>query len=72
MVINVVEKLYEAIATKNAHIVEMMDVFGDDYWYVKNQILIVDGMKDAFEIIAGCSYTNYLLTKVNEEFNYAQ
>ena len=66
-----VEKLFEAITVKNAHIVEMMDVFGDDYWYVKNQMLVVDGMKDAFEIIAGCSYTDYLLSSTNAELDYA-
>ena len=33
-----VEKLYDAITDKNIQIVEMMNMFGDDYWYVKDQV----------------------------------
>ena len=61
-----VEKLYDAITDKNIHIVEIMNMFGDDYWYVKDQIRVLDGMKTAFEIIAGHSYTDHLLAKVDK------
>ena len=66
-----IEKLYEASATKSAYIVELMDAFGEDYWYVQHEILVVDGMKDAFNIVAGCSYTDYLLNRARAELDYA-
>lgn len=61
-----VEKLYEAITEKNIHIAEIMKVFGEDYWYVQKEILVLNGMRDAFEVIAGHSYTDHLLAKVDK------
>lgn len=61
-----VEKLYDAITDKNIQIVEMMNMFGDDYWYVKDQVRVLEGMRAAFEIIAGHSYTDHLLAEVDK------
>lgn len=63
-----VEKLYEAITEKNTHTVEMMRLFGKDHWYVQKEIMVIDGMKEAFEVIAGHSYTDHLLAKVDAHF----
>ena len=66
-----IEKLFEAITAKNMRIVEMMELFGDDHWHVKNEIHVIEGMKDAFEIIAGHSYTDHLLARVDAELDLA-
>lgn len=60
-----VEKLFEAITAKNAYLVELIEMFGSDYWYVQKEVLVINGMKDAFEIIAGHSYTDHLLANVD-------
>lgn len=56
-----VEKLFKAITEKNCHLVEMMNLFGEDYWLVKEKLLEINGMQEAFQIIAGHSYTDHLL-----------
>lgn len=66
-----IEKLYDAITEKNMYTVEMMRLFGDDHWLVQKEILVLDGMKDAFNVIAGHSYTDHLLAKVNSHFSVA-
>ena len=60
-----VEKLFNKITEKNHHLVEMMNLFGEDYWLVEKEALVINGMKDAFEIIAGHSYTDHLLSKAD-------
>ena len=60
-----VEKLFEAIAAKNAHYVELIAMFGSDYWYAQKELLVINGMKDAFEIIAGHSYSDHLIAQVD-------
>ena len=62
-----IDKLFAAISTKNKQAVEMMEVFGEDYWYVKNMLLEISGMRAAFEIIAGHSYTDHLLEVMSIE-----
>ena len=66
-----IEKLYDAITEKNVHVVEMMRLFGEDHWYVHKEIMVIDGMKEAFEVIAGHSYTDHLLAKVDSHFAIA-
>ena len=66
-----IEKLYQAITEKSAHIVEVMNAFGEHYWYVQKEILVLDGMKDAFEVIAGHSYTDHLLAKLDNHLSIA-
>lgn len=56
-----IDKLFEAITNKNHHVVEMMNLFGEDYWLVKDMLHEIRGMQDAFEIIAGHSYTDHIL-----------
>ena len=60
-----VEKLFNAITEKSYHLVELMNLFGKDYWLVNKEVLVINGMKDAFEIIAGHSYAEHLLSKIN-------
>lgn len=66
-----IEKLYDAITEKNAQVVEMMRLFGEDHWLVQKEITVISGMRDAFEIIAGHSYTDHLLAKVDSHFAIA-
>ena len=56
-----IEKLFNAITEKNQQIVEAMKLFGKDYWWVENELKVIRGMQDAFQIIAGHSYTDHLL-----------
>lgn len=60
-----VEKLFEAITAKNEYLVDLINTFGSDYWYVEKETLVINGMKDAFEIVAGQSYTDYLIAQTN-------
>ena len=59
-----IEKLFEAIAIKNAKLVELMEAFGEDYWYVNQLAIEIRGMQNAFEIIAGHTYTDHVLMKM--------
>lgn len=58
-----IEKLFNAIADKNAQAVELMNLFGEDYWYVTQMMHEIRGMQDAFEIIAGHTYTDHIIMK---------
>lgn len=59
-----IEKLFKAISEKNNKLVELMNLFGDDYWYAQNMLREIEGMKEAFQIIAGHSYTDHLIMKI--------
>ena len=59
-----IEKLFKAISEKNDKLVELMNLFGDDYWYVQSMLREIEGMKEAFQIIAGHSYTDHLIMKI--------
>ena len=56
-----VEKLFEAITNKNRKLLEMVELFGDDYWYVRKMLDELSGMREAFQIITGHSYTDHLI-----------
>ena len=59
-----IEKLFDAITEKNRKLVELMEVFGEDYWYVNQLTIEIRGMQNAFEIIAGHTYTDHVLMKM--------
>lgn len=56
-----VDKLFEAIAKRTHHLVEIMNLFGEDYWLVDIELREINGMQEAFKIIAGHSYTDHLI-----------
>ena len=56
-----VEKLFDAITSKNSKLLEMVELFGEDHWYVRKMLDELFGMREAFQIIAGHSYTDHLI-----------
>ena len=66
-----IEKLFEAISEKADKFAEHTKMFGRDHWLVQKELQMLNGMEDAFKVIAGCSYTDYLLAKIDEEIKMA-
>lgn len=58
-----IEKLFDAITEKNHKLVELMEMFGENYWYANQLAIEIRGMQNAFEIIAGHTYTDHVIMK---------
>ena len=61
-----VEQLFDAIGIMSAKFADDVALLGKNHSVVQRELQRLNGMQDAFEVIAGCSYTDYLLTKIDE------
>ena len=66
-----IEKLFEAISEKADKYAEHVKMFGRDHWMVQNELQVLNGMEEAFKIVAGHSYTDHLLALIDAEIAMA-
>lgn len=66
-----VEKLFEAISEKADQYTAHATMFGRDHWMVQNELQVLNGMEAAFKIVAGHSYTDHLIAKIDAEIAMA-
>lgn len=57
------EKLYTAIENKFDHYLKRRELFGEDHFYTTNTFHEWEGLCEAFEVVFGMRYTEYLLTR---------
>lgn len=60
-----VELLYQTIKEETQKYVEFIDMCGKDHPVAKKMCAQICGMQKAFQIVAGVSYTDYLLAKLS-------
>lgn len=60
-----IEALYLAIKDETLKYKELIDMVGKDHPMTKRYCIRICGMQDAFKIVAGTSYTDYLIAKLS-------
>ena len=60
----IVEKLYDAITAKQEKFMGALEALGADNALTRIYFRELEGMKEAFEIVAGESYIDYFCRKV--------
>ena len=61
-----VEQLFDAIRIMSVKFADDVALFGKNHIIVERELQRLNGMEYAFEVIAGCSYTDYLFAKIDE------
>ena len=59
-----VEKLFEYITEETKKYVEMIETLGSDHPMARKYCAQICGMQKAFSVIAGISYTEYLINSI--------
>ena len=62
-----IEALYLAIKDETLKYKELIDMVGKDHPMSKRYCIRIFGMQEAFKIVSGISYTDYLLSKLSQE-----
>lgn len=60
-----VELLYQTIREETQKYLELIEMVGKDHPMTKRYCIRICGMQDAFKIVAGISYTDYLIAKIS-------
>lgn len=60
----IIEKLYDAITAKQEKYMSALETLGSDNTLTLIYFRELEGMKEAFEIVAGESYIDYFCRKV--------
>ena len=61
-----VEQLFDAIRIMSVKYAEDVALLGKNHFIVERELQRLNGMEYAFEVVAGCSYTDYLFAKIDE------
>ena len=61
-----VEQLFDAIRVMSEKFAQDVALLGKNHIVVERELQRLSGMEYAFEVIAGCSYTDYLFAKIDE------
>lgn len=62
-----IEALYLAIKDETLKYKELIDMVGKDHPMSKRYCIRIFGMQEAFKIVSGISYTDYMLSKLSQE-----
>jgi hypothetical protein len=60
-----VELLYQTIKKETEKYTEIVELCGNDHPFAKRVCAQICGMQKAFKIVAGISYTDYLISKLS-------
>ena len=60
-----IELLFQTIKSETINHLKLVDVMGIDHPITQNHCEQIYGMQKAFAIVAGVSYTDYLLSKIS-------
>ena len=60
----IIEKLYGAITAKQEKFMSVLETLGSDNTLTRIYFRELEGMKEAFEIVAGESYIDYFCRKI--------